>query len=701
MKSFKKSLSKIFVLNMQNRLVLGFMIATCLTGLVATIVGIKVINKNTMNEVNRKVQQDTNTAKLIYNYNMEKLTCTIRWIALRFPLHDIISYKNPNMLEDLNRLVREETCKTCTSGNQDNSHIRMDMLSVIDASGKVLHRASNPGVNGDNILWDPVVRRCLKEKVSHVSTELMSIQMIEKENPELSLQLGTAIVKTPQSIEVKKAHLSEGMVLRVAYPIFDNEKNLLGALVGGTLLNKNYTLVDKMKKTVYHNEKYKGHDMGFATIFQGGVRISTNVMTKDNKRAIGTIVSKEVYERVIEQGKDWIGRAFVVNNWYISSYTPIHDINKNIIGMLYTGILEAKYRDMKLRTIWMFLGITILGMIIAFIISFFLGHSIIVRMRILKNATRVIATGNLDYQLPRDKFAEFGILDEAFNNMVKSLKDRDERLQKAYQQLTRTEKLAALGQTAAGVAHEINNPLGGILLYSNLVLEELPEDNLVGRENMGKIISQADRCKGIVQSLLDFARAPSGEMLSIQINDVILASLGLVREQSMFLGIQIDTRLADNLPEIKGDRSRLEQVLLNFLINAADAMNGKGKLTITTKLRSRFPLEAQDEGVQTETEKICLLASTKTVKITISDTGKGIDRASLLHIFEPFYTTKGPGKGTGLGLSIAYGIIQRHDGFIDVESEKGKGTTFSIFLPAYLETDSEAREEKDEGLSIG
>jgi signal transduction histidine kinase len=89
------------------------------------------------------------------------------------------------------------------------------------------------------------------------------------------------------------------------------------------------------------------------------------------------------------------------------------------------------------------------------------------------------------------------------------------------------------------------------------------------------------------------------------------------------------------------------------------------------------------------------------VKITISDTGKGIDRASLLHIFEPFYTTKGPGKGTGLGLSIAYGIIQRHDGFIDVESEKGKGTTFSIFLPAYLETDSEAREEKDEGLSIG
>jgi len=686
------------MLNLQSRLVLGFLVAVCLPGVVATTVGIRAIDKNIMNEVHRKVQQDTNTAKLIYNYNMERLASRIRWTVLRFPLHDVIHSNNLHMLENLNRLIHEGSR---ASGNRGDSYMCVDMLSVVDADGTVLYRASNPEVRGDNVLGDPIVKKCLEEKTPQVSTDLMSLEIIKKENPRLSQRIEMAIVKTPKSVEVKESHLSEGMVLRAAYPIVDDEQNLLGALVGGTLLNKNHTIVDKIKETVYRDEKYKGLDMGFATIFQGGVRISTNVMTKDYKRAIGTIVSREVYEKVIGQGEDWIGRAFVVNDWYISSYTPIYDINRNIIGMLYTGILEAKYRDTKLRTIWMFLGITILGTVIAFIISLFIGSTIIKRMRILKEATDVIASGNLDYQLPRDKFTEFDILDEAFNNMVKSLKDRDDRLKKAFQQLARTEKLVGLGQIAAGVAHEINNPLGGILLYSNLVLEELPEDNRAGRENMEKIIYQTNRCKEIVQNLLDFSRTPSGEMLPFQINNIILTSLNLVKDQSMFLGIKIDTQLADDLPDVKGDRSRLEQVFLNLFINAADAMGGRGKLTITTTLLSRFPDVTEEGYVQTETERICLLASTKTVKITISDTGKGIDRAYLSHVFEPFFTTKEPGKGTGLGLSIAYGIIQRHDGFMDVESEPGKGTTFTIFLPAFEEADSNAGGEGKEGVRVG
>ena len=686
------------MLNLQSRLVLGFLVAVCLPGVVATTVGIRAIDKNTMNEVQRKVQQDNNTAKLIYNYNMERLASRIRWTVLRFPLHDVIHSNNLHMLENLNRLIHEG-CRA--SGNRGDSYMCVDMLCVVDADGTVLYRASNPEVRGDNVLGDPIVKKCLEEKTPQISTDLMSIEIIKKENPRLSPRIEMAIVKTPQSIEVKENHLSEGMVLRAAYPIVDDAQNFLGALVGGTLLNKNYTIVDKIKETEYHDEKYKGHDMGFATIFQGGVRISTNVMTEDHKRAIGTIVSREVYEKVIGQGEDWIGRAFVVNDWYISSYTPIYDINRNIIGMLYTGILEAKYRDAKLRTIWIFLGITILGTVIAFIVSLFIGGTIIKRMRILKEATDVIASGNLDYQLPRDKFTEFDILDEAFNNMIKSLKDRDDRLKKAFQQLARTEKLVGLGQIAAGVAHEINNPLGGILLYSNLVLEELPGDNRVSRENMGKIIYQTNRCKGIVQNLLDFSRTPSGEMLPFQINNVILTSLNLIREQSMFLGIKIDTQLADDLPEVMGDRSRLEQVFLNLFINAADAMGGRGKLTITTTLLSRFSDKNEDGSVQTETERICLLASTKTVKITISDTGKGIDRAYLSHVFEPFFTTKEPGKGTGLGLSIAYGIIQRHDGFMDVESEQGKGTTFTIFLPAFEEAGSNAGGEGKGGVRVG
>ncbi|HQJ08222.1 MAG TPA: ATP-binding protein, partial [Deltaproteobacteria bacterium] len=193
------------------------------------------------------------------------------------------------------------------------------------------------------------------------------------------------------------------------------------------------------------------------------------------------------------------------------------------------------------------------------------------------------------------------------------------------------------------------------------VLEEMGDDH-PGRKNMEKIIYQTDRCKKIVQNLLDFARTPSGDMRQVSVNDVALTSLNLVKDQSMFLGIRVESDLADNLPLIMGDISRLEEVFLNLFINAADAMDNKGTLKIRT-----------------------WLSTTNAVKISISDTGKGIDKAYLPHIFEPFFTTKDPGQGTGLGLSITYGIIQKHNGFIDVESEPGKGTTFVITLPSLPE----------------
>ena len=538
------------------------------------------------------------------------------------------------------------------------------MLSVVDMNGKVLYRAANPKINGDDMLWDPVVRKCIETRAPQASTELIPIEKIIRENPSLAERVTIEIVKTPKSIEMEEKHLSEGMVMRAAYPIMDKKQKLLGVLIGGVLLSRDRSIVDKVRETIYHDEKYQGREIGVATIFQGGVRIATNVMTTENKRAIGTTLSKEVYKRVIKEGKDWVGRAFVVNEWYITTYTPLYNSDRKLIGILYTGILEAKYRDIMWKMIWIILGITTLGMIIAFIISLRMGNTIIKRIRILKKATEAIASGNLDYRLSPDKISGFDMLDEAFNDMSKSLKDRDERLQKAHEQLTRSEKLTALGEMAAGVAHEINNPLGGILLYGNLVLEDIPENGAT-RENMKKIIHQTNRCKNIVQGLLDFSRTPTGDMLPLQINDVVRTALNLVKDQALFHGIEVETRFAENLPEVNGDPSRLEQVFLNLFINAADAMKEKGgRLGITTS------------------------SIVDRVKVIITDTGKGIDQAHLPHIFEPFFTTKDPGQGTGLGLSIAYGVIKRHDGFIDAESAPGKGTTFIISLPSCAAGDS-------------
>jgi two-component system NtrC family sensor kinase len=654
MKIADRIINQLFKIDLQNRLIVGFLIATCITGLVATIIGIWTINRSTIAEVQNRVRQDINTAKLIYNNTLERMTSLIQFTAEGSDLHEPVNRHDIARMGHLRGLIRKET----GTPTQDNNTF-LDMLTLMDKAGNVLYRAGNPEIRGDNLLQDPIVRNCIEKKTPLSSTELMSIESILRENPALSERAKTDIIKTPLAAEITEDKLSEGMVMKAAYPIMDREKNLLGVLVGGVLINKDDAIVDQIKETIYHGEKYQGREMGVATIFQGGVRISTNVMTKDNRRAIGTILSKEVYDRVIKEGKDWVGRAFVVNDWYITTYTPIFNMDKKLIGVLYTGILEAKYRDIKWKTIWINLGITTLGMIIAFIISLRLGNTIITRIRMLKEATEAIASGNLDYKLSPDKISGFDMLDEAFNYMSKSLKDHDDQLQKMHQQLAKTEKLTALGEMAAGVAHEINNPLGGILLYSNLVLEDIPEDS-PARENMQKIIYQTNRCKEIVQSLLDFARTPTGDMLPLQINQAINTSLKLVRDQSMFHGIEIETQLAENLPEVIGDRSRLEEVFLNLFINAADAMKGSGKLSIVTGL-----------------------STNNTVKIFISDTGKGIDEEHLSHIFEPFFTTKEPGKGTGLGLSIVYGIIRKHNGAIDAESESGRGTTFIISLPAY------------------
>ena len=342
MKIIDRFVGKLFKLNLQSRLVVGFLIATFLTGFVATLMSIWTINKSTIDEVQNRVRQDINTAKLIYNQTLEKIASHILFTAERSDLQVIMASRDYSKMENLRGLIRHEHKRE----TQDDD-IYLDMITVVDARGNVLYRAANPDIRGDSMLWSPVIKNCLENKSPQFSTELMSTKKILRENPGIAERVTMEITKIPLSYEPREKQLSDGMVMMAAYPLFDNKKNLLGAIVGGVLLNKDYTIVDKVKETVYQGEKYKGREMGVATIFQGGVRISTNVMTKENKRAIGTTLSKEVYDRVIVEGKDWVGRAFVVDDWYITTYTPIYDMNKNLIGILYVGLLEAKYRDIK------------------------------------------------------------------------------------------------------------------------------------------------------------------------------------------------------------------------------------------------------------------------------------------------------------------------------------------------------------------
>jgi two-component system NtrC family sensor kinase len=275
---------------------------------------------------------------------------------------------------------------------------------------------------------------------------------------------------------------------------------------GGTLLNKNYEIVDEVKQTVFQGLKYKGEDIGTATIFQDDVRISTNVRNEDGSRAIGTRIMEEVYDQVIVNGQPWVDRAYVVNNWYITAYEPIENLNHQRIGILYVGILEQKYLDIKTEIIFAFLSIMIIGMLITMAFSYFISRRISIPIRKLVSASQEIADGNFNAKVEVQSGDELGKLAFTFNKMGAALKERDEQLKEfTRKKIMESEKLALIGQLSANVAHELNNPLQGIVTYSHLLLENKPAGDSEN-DSLQKIVIQANRCRDIIRGLLDFSR---------------------------------------------------------------------------------------------------------------------------------------------------------------------------------------------------
>lgn len=244
------------------------------------------------------------------------------------------------------------------------------------------------------------------------------------------------------------------------------------------------------------------------------------------------------------------------------------------------------------------------------------------------------------------------------------------RRKQTEEELIRSEKLASLGQLAASVAHEVNNPLAGILVYVKLFLKKYREEKLQtekSQEQLLKVEKELERTTRIIRNLLDFSRQSEPNMRALDINKVIEAALSLVGNQINLENINLEKRLDPDLPLVMADFDKIQQVLINIILNATQAMPEGGKLTIATS--------AAEDVIIGDSRK-------NTVRIDIKDTGVGIAKENLSKLFTPFFTTKGKGKGVGLGLSVVHGIIGKHKGKIEVESEPNTGTTFSVYLEA-------------------
>ena len=616
-----------------------------LPGLVALTAGGHLIGGAIIGQAQIKVHHDLSTAKYIYDTAINDIRRTIWITADRHLLKDCIL--KPDM-----RGLRTELARI-------RKREGLDILTVTGPSGRVLARGGTSGRTDGKRAGNPGLNASLVRGTTVAGTFLISREELLTEGGELAQRAHIKFVHTEKAKPTTEIESTSGMMIEAASPILDDAGKIIAVVYGGVLLNRNYDIVDKVKATVFRSMRYKGKDTGTTTIFQKDLRISTNVLLPDGNRAIGTRVSEEVYRTVLVEGMTWIGRAFVVNDWYLTAYEPIRDIDGAIVGILYVGILEKPYVDIKKKTMLFFLGLTLAGMIAALCVSHVMACAVTRPLGHLAEAARRLAAGDLGPTVAIESEDEFGDLERAFNLMASSIMERNERLKRHAQQIVmKSERLAMIGQLAAGVAHEINNPLGGILVYSHLMLEDgdLPE---LSRESLKKIVIQTTRCKNIVKGLLDFSRQTRPEMVPTDVNGLLEATMALVEKQALFQNITIVRKLASDLPLVELDSSQIQQVFMNLMINAVEAMNGNGKLTVRTSLT--------DEG--------------KTVEVEFEDTGCGISAESMKHLFEPFFTTKEVGHGTGLGLAISEGIIDKHGGEIRVESEEGNGASFTMVLP--------------------
>lgn len=627
---------------------------------------LQYLNHAWMGEVQNRVGRNMNAAHAAYGNQLAILSALLRG-TVRNPSLTAAVRRNQgvdlgDLLRDLNSHSnlslgpREAPSPSSGHAAPQADSTDVDFAILLDASGKVLCRSGST-LKGDDLSVDPLIAGVLRQRKTQGGTVVLSQERLRVEGSKLAQRAVIPILPTEAARSAKDTVCTEGMVAAVAVPVLDAEDRLQAILYGGCLLNRRNQMVDDLRQQVYRDELYDGKPIGTVTIFLGDVRIATNVMTKEGARAVGTRLSAPVCERVLEQGEKWSAPAFVVNDWYFTAYEPIKDPGGRVVGALYVGLLRSPFLHQCHVINAVFLGFMIVTTL-ASLALLVLATELAIRpvYHVVAMAQKVIG-GDLSARVGIRPAGEAGVLCLAVDSMAQAIQEREEMLQQATrQQIGRSEQLASVGRLAAGVAHEINNPLTGVLVYSTLLREKEGLDEQ-DQKDLDTIIHETKRARDIVRGLLDFARETPARRVAFEINDLVRQTMQLLGKREAFQDINLVEDLADRLPPLYGDRNQLQQVLVNLALNACEAMPNGGTLLI---------------GTSWEAGRILL---------RVTDTGSGIKPEHVDKIFEPFFTTKPVGKGTGLGLSVSYGIVQQHGGTLEVESQEGKGTTFTIIFP--------------------
>jgi signal transduction histidine kinase len=654
-------LQRLARLSLRGKLTLAALAPLLLVLLLVAIAAYALINGWIVGEAQRRVTRQLHAAREVLRHEEAHLHDTVR-LAAQTPelLTALASGDRARLAVELASLYRREG---------------LDLLTLTDPAGNVVCRGANPGQPGAAPA-PPGLRPALASGQPATGPYLLDAAELQREGETLARKARLPLrTPAPDGRRVEE----RGLFLLGSVPLHGSDGRLLGYLYGATLLNGNLALVDRIQEVIYGGETHAGLDSGSATVFLEDLRVATTVRLADGDRAIGTLISPQVATAVLKQRQNWLDRALVVDQWYLTAYEPLVDSSGNVVGALYVGLLERPYQQLKTRAALILCGLLLLGSGVGFVMVRSAADHLSRPLLVLDASARRVADGERDLPLPVTSSDEIGRLTETFNRMTRALGEREEALQRftreleakvaertqrleeqslsllrAHEELERAERLAAIGSLAAGVAHEINNPAAIIRGNVELLRRELPATN--GQEEVVEVLRQIERISLITQGLLTFARQQRFARQPLALNPLLTEILAQIGHQVPLGAVTVRSELAPDLPELTADREQLRQVFTNLILNALQAMAGTGTLTVSSR--------RCDGGLE----------------VAVADTGPGLSAELREKIFHPFFTTRP--DGSGLGLSIAYGILQTLGGSIAVQSQPGAGATFVVRLPA-------------------
>jgi two-component system, NtrC family, sensor kinase len=552
----------------------------------------------------------------------------------------------------------------------------LDFMALRDAQGRLV--ATHQGLPAVDV---PVLHRPARAPGERVqaSLEVLTPEALAVYAPELLPRVAVPLVATRNAAPSERTREERALVLLASAPVRDAEGRLLGQVQAGVLLNRNLPFIDHINEIVYPEGSLPFGSRGTATLFLDDVRISTNVRLfgqDADHRAIGTRVSQTVRDAVLGRGSTWLDRAFVVDDWYVSGYLPLADSSGLRVGMLYVGYLEQPFIWLKYGVLGAIAAIFVAVMVAAALLSMRYARTIFAPIERMAQTMQRVEAGALEARVgPVGSTDELGRLAGHLDELLDAIAEKTAALQRwnaeldakvalrsreleaAQQQLLRSEKLAAVGQLTASIAHEVNNPIAVIQGNLDLVRE------LLGAEAAQKVHGelqlvdeQIERMRLIVTQLLQFARPTefAGYVEPVDAAAVLEGCLVLVGHLLARTQITLARRFAaTRRPGI--NRNELQQVLVNLMVNAIQAMPQGGELMLATR----------DLGADR-------------VEIEVADTGGGLGAALLAELFQPFVTRKK--EGTGLGLWISRSIVERYGGDIRAADRAEGGAVFTVVL---------------------